>query len=221
MDTIYLKAINKESKTFDLFWLHGMGVDGADFEELQSELQQYAGIENANLILPTAPERKITMFNKEMPAWFDLNTDIQDDDFAEDIAGMNESVRYVQEIIEERHEKYPENQIVIGGFSQGAVIALLAGYTLTEKIDAIICLSGFIPRHSRLDEISDIARKIPVFIGHGSLDSVVPALTIEEGCERLSAIKASYELHTYPMGHEISPEEVKDLGEFLKIHLTR
>lgn len=67
------------------------------------------------------------------------------------------------------------DRVVIGGFSQGGAIALLAGLTRTPPIAGIIALSTWLPLRAKLIAplLPDHANTLPVFMGHGTADPVV------------------------------------------------
>lgn len=223
MDTIYLPALNQDKQPITLIWLHGLGVDGSDFEKFQTELNQFGGLDNINLVLPTAPTRVVDHMNgAEMPAWFNLSEDpIGSDTEHSDIEGMNASRDFIQELINKEHQKHPDVPIVVGGFSQGAAMALLVGLSQQKPLLAIVAFSGFLPAHPRFEELSDVAQQIPVFMAHGALDSVVPMNQAENGFHKLNAAHANVEFHQYPMMHELCPNELEDLGDFLNVHLEQ
>ena len=104
MDTIFQPAIDDTQKPMTLIWLHGLGVDGSDFEDFQQELAQFGEVSNINMVLPTAPTRTITVMKMAMPGWYDLKTEIfqndPEEDLVEDIEGMNASMALVQAIID-------------------------------------------------------------------------------------------------------------------------
>lgn len=220
METIYLPAINAEKKPITIIWLHGLGVDGSDFESFRHELKQFGGMDNINLVLPTAPTRKVTSIQKiSMPAWYDLYTENFQVQQEEDLEGMNESRDIIQAIIDEERAKNPDTPLVLGGFSQGAAMSLLTGLSQQTPLLAIAAFSGYVPNHPRFDELSDVAQQIPIFMSHGALDSVIPINKAENGFHILNREHANVEFHQYPMMHELCPNEIADFCEFLQVHL--
>ena len=97
-------------------------------------------------------------------------------------------------------------------------MALLVGFEQLQPLAGIIAFSGYVPAHPRFDEISDVARQTPVFMAHGTLDSVISIATAREGLEKLNKAGASVEFYDYPMMHEVCPDEVSDLAEFIEAH---
>lgn len=64
----------------------------------------------------------------------------------EDEVGMLKSVKSLNEIISEEIDNgIPASRIVLGGFSQGAVMTLLTGLTSERKLAGLAVLSGRVP----------------------------------------------------------------------------
>ena len=218
MDTIIQEPLDDSQAPITLIWLHGLGVGGSDFESFQKELSQFGGLDNVRMVLPTAPSRDISAYKLTMNAWYDLYTENFEEQEAEDIEGMNQSASVVTALIEELRQKYPTSPIWLGGFSQGAALALIAGLSQIPPVAGIIALSGYVPRHPRFEELSDVAKQPPIFMAHGTLDSVITIAQARAGLETLNQAGATVEFFDYPMMHEICPDEVTDIAEFIKAH---
>lgn len=218
MDTIIQEPLSDSPTPITLIWLHGMGVDGSDFESFQKELSQFGNLDNIRVILPTAPKRVLTAYNMTLNAWYDFFSENFDDQEKEDYAGMDDAVETINQIIKEQRSAHPESPIWVGGFSQGAAIALLTGLSETDPIAGVIALSGYAPQHPRLSELSNLARQTPIFMAHGTLDPVISIAQARASLERLNKAGASVEFAEYPMMHEICPDEVSDIGDFIRAH---
>ena len=72
MDTIIQEPLDDSREPITLIWLHGLGVDGSDFESFQKELAQFGELSNVRMVLPSAPMRDITAYNIKLPGWYDL-----------------------------------------------------------------------------------------------------------------------------------------------------
>lgn len=218
MDTIIQEPLDDSQAPITLIWLHGLGVDGSDFESFQKELSQFGGLDNVRMVLPTAPARDISAYKLTMNAWYDLYTENFDEQEKEDIDGMNQSAAMISALIEEQRQKYPESPVWLGGFSQGAALALIAGLSQIPPVAGIIALSGYVPQHPRFEELSDVAKQTPIFMAHGTLDSVITIAQARESLETLNKAGATVEFFDYPMMHEICPDEVTDIAEFIRAH---
>ena len=218
MDTIIQEPLDDSHAPITLIWLHGMGVDGSDFESFQKELSQFGELNNVRMILPSAPSRDISAYNMKMTAWYDIYDETFDSQQKEDIDGMNQAANVISALIEEQRQKNPQSPIWLGGFSQGAALALLVGMSQINPVAGVIALSGYVPNHPRFDELSDVAKQTPIFMAHGTLDSVITIAQARAGLEILNKAGASVEFKDYPMMHEICPDEVSDIAEFISAH---
>ncbi len=218
MDTIIQEPIDTSLEPITMIWLHGLGVDGSDFESFQKELAQFGELNNVRMILPSAPERVITAYNMKMTGWYDFFQETFDEQEKEDLEGMNQSAETINAIIAQAREAHPNSPIWLGGFSQGAAMALIVGLSQITPIAGIIALSGYVPKHPRFEELSDVAKQTPIFMAHGTLDSVVSIAQARKGLEVLNKAGASVEFYDYPMMHEICPDEVADIAEFIAAH---
>ncbi|HIU37257.1 MAG TPA: dienelactone hydrolase family protein [Candidatus Aphodousia faecigallinarum] len=218
MDTIIQEPLDDSHAPITLIWLHGMGVDGSDFESFQKELSQFGELNNVRMILPSAPSRDISAYNMKMTAWYDIYDETFDSQQKEDIDGMNQAADTISALIEEQRQKNPQSPIWLGGFSQGAALALLVGMSQINPVAGVIALSGYVPNHPRFDELSDVAKQTPIFMAHGTLDSVITIAQARAGLEILNKAGASVEFKDYPMMHEICPDELSDIAEFISAH---
>ena len=121
-----------------IIMLHGLGSDGSDFEHFREELAACgAPVEQARLILPTAPERAIAA-NKGflMRGWFDLLD--TDGIGASDEPALIESARIAERLIAlEETKGIRRDRIFLGGFSQGGCVALYTALKLDRPIGGI------------------------------------------------------------------------------------
>ena len=140
MDTIFQEPLDQTQKPITLIWLHGLGVDGSDFESFQKELSQFGELNNVRMVLPSAPLRDITAYNMKMNGWYDLFDETFEEETKEDIDGMNQAAETITALIEEERQKYPDSPIWLGGFSQGAAMAILVGLSQITPLAGVIAL---------------------------------------------------------------------------------
>jgi phospholipase/carboxylesterase len=201
--------------TATVIWLHGLGADGHDFESLVPELGQ---LERAvRFILPHAPERPVTINGGYvMRAWYDIRRpDLRVD---ADTIGIRASIAAVVALIDaEIARGIAPQRIVLAGFSQGGAIVLHAGLTYPQRLGGILALSTYLAMPDALAaEISATNRATPVFIGHGTEDTIAVYALAEDTRTRLHALGGSVELHTYRMPHSVCMEEVADIRAWLQ-----
>ena len=203
-----------------IIMLHGLGSDGSDFEHFREELAACgAPVEQARLILPTAPERAITA-NKGflMRGWFDLLD--TDGIGASDEPALVESARIAERLIAlEETKGIRRDRIFLGGFSQGGCVALYTALKLDRPIGGIFCLSGYLPIESA-DDIEHVGQGIlsPIFLTYGKEDNDVPPVYPEISVKELRKLGATdlWSKGYDGVGHDLCIEEVTDLSDFLE-----
>jgi phospholipase/carboxylesterase len=108
----------------------------------------------------------------------------------------------------------PHGIVVLGGFSQGAVMALAVGLGAGRpRPAAVIGFSGFLPEVEgwTLGE----GPWPPIAIGHGTYDEVIPVGFAHHARDRLVGAGASVLYRESELGHAIDPAFVDDLRNFL------
>ena len=194
-----------------VIFLHGLGADGFDFKSIFGRSQ----FNKIRFILPHAPYRPVTINQgMEMRAWYDLYDLSLDKD--EDELGMQRSSLIIQKLIEEQISLgIPSEKIIIGGFSQGAVMSFYLGLKYDKKLGGIVALSGYLPLKDKLiSSIKDDLIKIPIFMAHGLYDNVIDIQIADRSFEKLIARFNSANFEKYPMGHEVCEKEIDDLSTF-------
>ncbi len=203
-----------------VIWLHGLGADGHDFEPLVPYLDLPAEL-RVRFVFPHAPSIPVTINNGfVMPAWYDiLEMDLRR---RIDEAGARKSAeRITQLIARENALGIPCERIVLAGFSQGGAIALHAGLRHPERLAGIMALSTYLVCADSLEsERSQANASTPIFQGHGQMDPMVAPERGEEARDRLLALGYAVEWHSYPMQHEVSPLEIRDVGHWLRARFS-
>ncbi|MCW2955805.1 MAG: phospholipase/Carboxylesterase, partial [Thermoleophilia bacterium] len=108
------------------------------------------------------------------------------------------------------------DRLVIGGFSQGAVmsIATALGEGRTRPA-GVIAFSGFVPIVEGWQLAPEAAADTPVVLAHGSLDPVITIDFGHDAKQRLEAAGARVEYVEAPFGHEISAEALHRARELV------
>jgi phospholipase/carboxylesterase len=209
-----------ENPTHSVIWLHGLGADGNDFLPIIPVLTA-PDWPALRFVFPHAPVMPVTVNGGvRMRAWYDIKgMDIAD---KQDEAGIRASMRAVEALIEREIERgVPSEQIILAGFSQGGAIALSLGLRLARPLAGIVALSTYLPLAEALaGERSQANADTPVFWGHGSMDPVVPQVLGEQSRDVLKALGHAVEWHSYPMPHQVSGEEIADLGTWMIARLA-
>jgi phospholipase/carboxylesterase len=194
--------------------LHGLGADGTDFLPMADELR-LGPVGPVRFVFPRAPIRPVTINGGHaMRAWYDiLSADLVR---REDEAGLRESVAQVHALLDaEVARGVPADRIVLAGFSQGCAITLGAGLRYTQRLAGLAGLSGYLPlaEHTGVEHAGQKA--LPVFLGHGRNDGIVPLARGTAARDTLLALGHPVDWHDYPMEHSVCMEEVQALNQWL------
>jgi phospholipase/carboxylesterase len=99
-----------------------------------------------------------------------------------------------------------QERLVLGGFSQGAVMAYSLGLAAGRaRPAAILAFSGFIPRVDGFELELDERGGLPVSISHGSLDPIISVEFGREARRRLEDAGLAVRYREDPVQHTISP----------------
>lgn len=201
--------------THTIIWLHGLGADANDFTPIIPELNLPKS-HGVRFIFPNAPIRPVTINNGyEMRAWYDI-TSISSERTT-DVAGITQSVRDIETIIQrEIDDGIPSHHIILAGFSQGAAIALTTFISHPQPLAGVIALSGYLPlQQIALQQAQTVNKRSPIFIAHGTEDMVVPYALGKAAYAGLKETGFNPQWYSYPMGHAVCQEEIRDIGEFI------
>ena len=135
----------------------------------------------------------------------------------QDEAGILQSAAQVRALVQrERDRGIPSQRIVLAGFSQGGAIAAHTALRMDQPLAGLLALSTYLLFPDRLEEERHSANEhLPVFIGHGSMDPMVPMALGQALAERLEALSHPVTWKSYPIPHSVSQEEIIDIGHWL------
>ena len=195
--------------------LHGLGASATDFVPVARELDLRA-LGDIRFVFPFAPVRPVTINGgMSMPAWYDiLGVDLVR---REDEKSLRESAADLQALIaREVARGIPASRIVLGGFSQGCAMTLLAGLRAPQRLAGLLGMSGYLPlAATTAAERSEANRDVPIFLAHGRNDPVVPYARGTDTRDALVALGHAVEWHDYPMQHSVCQEEIDDMQAWL------
>lgn len=213
LDAVELETAPSPSAS--VVFLHGLGADGHDFEPIVPLFAR--SLRGAvRFVLPHAPVRPVTINGgMAMRAWYDILS--MDVDRRIDDEGVLDSSRRVAALIDREVERgVPEARIVLAGFSQGGAIALHHALRRETKLAGVVALSTYLVRAPSLaGERAPSSAGVPILIGHGTRDPVVPVALGETARDTLQELGHAVRWRSWPMGHEVCEEEIDWVARFL------
>lgn len=211
-----IEVIHGEGKpNCAVIWLHGLGASSNDFPPVVP----YLGLnkdQTIRFIFPQAPNRPITINGgMEMPGWYDIKG--MDISGKEDLEGMTESKSFLDSLIQQQIDLgIGSEKIIIAGFSQGGAVAYYSGIRSPHKLGGILALSTYLPFAAvAKDEQNGANIETPIMAMHGDYDQVVPLHLGKGSTDVLSGLGYPVEWRTYPMQHNVIPEQLVDIGQWI------
>jgi phospholipase/carboxylesterase len=105
---------------------------------------------------------------------------------------------------------------VLGGFSQGSVMAYALGLGAGRPAPAgVLAMSGFIPVVEGFELDLEGRRALPVAIAHGTHDPVIAVQYGREARDRLTAAGLDVLYRESPIGHGVDPRGIDELRAWL------
>lgn len=196
-----------------LLLLHGLGADENDLFGLVPYLDERFFVVSARapFSLPYGGF-----------GWFELI--IGPDDLGVNIKQFEQSrvkiIEFIDEIIE-THD-LDAKRVFLCGFSQGAMMSMSTLFSEPEKLAGVVAMSGramseMLPENKNPEALKDF----PIFVTHGLYDPLLPIENGRATKEVLEKLPVDLKYREYPMAHEISPESLSDVREWLTAELTR
>ena len=197
-----------------VIWLHGLGADRYDFLPVAEALQET--LLTTRFVLPQAPTRAVTINGGyAMPSWYDIKAMSPARSISEQ--ELNESANTVIELIEaQKSAGIDASRIFLAGFSQGGAVVFHTAYLKWQgALGGVLALSTYAPTFSNELELSASQQRTPALCLHGQYDEVVQNAMGRTAYEHLKRLGVTVTWQEYPMGHEVLPQEIRDIGTWL------
>ena len=188
--------------------LHGRGADRHDLRGLHAALPQ-----GTVLVTPEAPHPGGPWGYGPGWAWYRYVAEdrVVPETLTHSLATLDDFLAGLPERL-----GFSPGRIVLGGFSQGGTTSLAYALTRPGAVANVIVLSGFLVDAPEVVPVTPPPLEgVPVFWGHGLHDPAIPYPLGVRGRTALVDIGVDLTARDYPMGHQISPQELTDLSEWL------
>lgn len=191
-----------------LLLLHGYGSNEEDLFSFATELP-----DEYYVISARAPH---TMQYSSY-AWYAINFDENQNKFSD-----NEQAKVSRDLIttfiDELINTYPidTENIILTGFSQGAILSYAVALSHPEKIQKVVALSGYIsePIFEESYKKNDFSN-LKIFASHGTVDQVIPVDWARKTKPFLDDLNIKSTYKEYPIGHGVSPQNFYDFKNWL------
>ena len=213
LNTIILEPLSKGKPKNAVILCHGYGGDGKDISILANYWR--AHLPDTIFICPDAPEKcaaSPTGFQ-----WFDLMDQTPEQVLSKSLVAENKLNKLIDEVKEQNYLN--ANQIILGGFSQGCMIALQTGIKRKDKINSIIGYSGRIIDTNHLSK--NINSRPNIILMHGERDQIVTVDSFLEAKDFFGKNNYEIEAKLFKNCEHRIPTEGSSLGlQFIKKHFN-
>jgi phospholipase/carboxylesterase len=197
----FIPAAQKDSRRL-MVMLHGLGDSIAGYRWLPEVLD----LPWLNYLLANAPDEYYGGYS-----WYDFAGDM--------VPGVHRSRQLLFNLLEAQEARgFPSEQTILGGFSQGCLMAVEVGLRFPKRLAGIVGISGYICEPEKLiSELSPVAVQQPVLMTHGSLDPMIPMNKVRTQVDLLKQAGVRIEWHEFAKGHTIAGEpEIELIRNFIK-----
>ncbi len=182
--------------------LHGIGADGNDLMGLVPFYQSV--LPDAAFFAPNAPfPCDMAPFGYQ---WFSLQN-MQADTR---LNGARHAAPMLNAFIDSQmdHHGLTEENTLVLGFSQGAMMGLHVGLRRERPLAGLISHSGMLVGEQLL--ATEITARPPVLLTHGAIDDVVPVAALAIAMAALKSSGVSVEAHEIPgLAHGIDEQTIR------------
>jgi phospholipase/carboxylesterase len=181
--------------------LDGLGDSPAGWHWLPDALK----LPWLNYLLVQAPDRYYDGWS-----WFDYPGDVA--------PGVHRSRKLLFELLDDlRAKNFPADQITLGGFSQGCLLALETGLRYPHRLAGIVGISGWVFEiENLLRDLTPLAKTQRLLATHGPFDPILPFAEVRDQVHRLQAAGLNITWREFPKEHTIhGEEEIAAIREFI------
>lgn len=216
---IQTRLIEPEGPTrLNVVLLHGYAMDDADLAPFAHSLNL-----PARFAVPRGPHAAAPTGR----AWWPIDTEARaaaleagPRDLAQEhpsglAAARNSMVRFIEALA----ARHPDSRLVLGGFSQGGMLACDVALHFREAVSALVLLSASRLNIRGWQEQGDRLRGLPAFVSHGERDDDLAFAAGERLRDFLLACGAQVEWTRFDGGHEIPLPVWRSLRKFLAASL--
>ena len=171
--------------------LHGLG----DSIEGYRWMPEAMGLPWLNYLLVNAPDDYFGGYS-----WFDLN----------DMApGIQRSRKMLFDLLDDlRAKDFSAEQITVGGFSQGCLMAMEIGLRYPHRFAGVVGISGWVFEVEKYPkELSPAACQQRILMTHGISDPLVPIANVRPQIPLLKAAGINVEWREFAKDHTIAGEQ--------------
>jgi len=203
---IFQPALKGEAPHPALILLHGLGSNERDLISMAPAFDPRLAV--VSVRAPLAAQ------NAGGYMWFDYETD----GLGLGGRGLQHGVRVLYDFLANAIDSYDldARRVVLAGFSMGCAMAGAFAMLHPEQLLGAIMLSGWLPVDTTPPQYHAVAcQGLTVFQGHGVHDPTVDVEYGRQTRDALLRLGVDLTYREYPIGHEVTAQELGDMGAWL------
>ena len=197
--------------------MHGYGAPGDDLVSLAGAIDAPAG---TTFLFPEAP----SLLFDDARAWWPIDVgrfqrammrgtlDEVMRDVPDGLQGVRDDVVGMLDALEQQTKGA---RVVLGGFSQGSMLALDVTLRTKRPLAGVVVMSGTLIAAAEWLPLMTARKDLPVFQSHGKDDPILPYVIAERLRSAMDDAGMRVSFRSFEGGHGIPPTVMRDLGEWL------
>jgi len=199
--------------------LHGYGANGRDLIDCASFFKNAS---QYRWLFPEAP-LELESFGSSSKAWFDLDIMAFQRSLmkGEDVLFDQKTFSRIEKLIDSLKFALTEihlnlNNCILGGFSQGSMVALMAALMWKVPLKGVLLFSSAdVYGEKKWNELVDLSsHRAPIFQSHGTFDQVLGYESAKNLHERLRKSNFKVDFHPFQGSHEIPSSILSAAGKW-------
>jgi phospholipase/carboxylesterase len=199
---------------------HGYGADSSDLLPLAEMMNSGPHI---TWVFPDAPLEVIIAPGFYGKAWYQIDMKRLEQAMVNgepaDLTqtkppGLEEARKRAATLYDDLRAKH--SHLVLGGFSQGAILTMELAFTQTKKPSGLVLMSGALIDEKRWSELAPSCEGLTFIQTHGKNDALLGYEFAEKLRELLDRSGLHGEFVSFSGGHEIPPKAVEKIASYLK-----
>ncbi|MDP3166035.1 MAG: dienelactone hydrolase family protein [Hydrogenophaga sp.] len=207
-------AASSTPRPWLLVLMHGVGSNEQDLFSLAPQIP-----ERFHVLSLRAPFR----MGPGSHAWFDFSIEPGGERSINE-AQEAESRAIVAQAVQSAAEQLgiPPERVVVGGFSQGGIMALSLLLTKPALMQAaMVWHSRLLRQVVPLSAPADAMRGKQLWLSHGTHDNVIPLAHAHAIAHHMAPLPVTVSYHEFPSAHEIRPSELAATVSWLESLSTK
>ena len=200
LDSVLIPARDAASRRLWIM-LHGLGDSVEGYRWMPPTFQ----LPWMNYLLVNAPDEYFGGFS-----WFDFSEDGNPEVMRPGVERSRALLFHL--LAAQQAAGFPPEQTILGGFSQGYLMAIDVAARYPHRLAGVVGISGYVCEPERVvRELSPVAREQKFLVTHGTFDPLLPLARTRSQIQQLQQAGLNIQWHEFRKEHTIAGQAEVDL----------